>query len=96
MDYFADEDICFTPVLNLEEMIQHPQVRDRNMVIIMEDVQGSGKNMVLTGCAIKLSHTPAVVKPVFPEIGEHTEAILQEIGYSREEIIRWKEEKILA
>ncbi|HOQ09270.1 MAG TPA: CaiB/BaiF CoA-transferase family protein [Syntrophomonadaceae bacterium] len=96
VDYFADEDICFTPVLNLEEMIQHPQVRDRNMVIIMEDVQGSGKNMVLTGCAIKLSHTPAVVKPVFPEIGEHTEAILQEIGYSREEIIRWKEEKILA
>ena len=96
MDYFADDDICFTPVLNLEEMSRHPQVQDRNMVIIMEDVQGSGKNMMLTGCPIKLSHTPAIVKPVFPELGEHTEILLQEIGYSAQEIARWKEQKVLA
>ncbi|HQA07863.1 MAG TPA: CaiB/BaiF CoA-transferase family protein [Syntrophomonadaceae bacterium] len=96
VDYFADDDICFTPVLNLEEMSRHPQVQDRNMVIIMEDVQGSGKNMMLTGCPIKLSHTPAIVKPVFPELGEHTEILLQEIGYSAQEIARWKEQKVLA
>lgn len=95
-EFFADDDICFTPVLNLEEMIQHPQVKDRNMVIEMEDVQGSGKNMRLTGCAIKLSDTPAVVKPVFPELGEHTEALLQELGYSPQEIISLKEQKVLA
>lgn len=96
VEYFADADICFTPVLNLQEMTQHPQVKDRDMIVLMENVQGSGKNMMLTGCPIKLSYTPAVVKTVFPELGEHTDAVLQEIGYSPQEIASLKEQKILA
>lgn len=96
MDFFADDDICFTPVLSLEEMSQHPQVKDREMVIILEDVQDSGKNMALTGCPIKLSNTPAVVRPIFPELGESTDAILKEAGYSFQEIARLKEENIIS
>lgn len=96
VEFFADDDICFTPVLNLEEMSLHPQVKDRNMVIKMEDVEGSGQDLMLTGCAVKLSDTPAVIKPVFPELGEHTEALLQELGYSPQDIIRLKEQKVLA
>ena len=94
-DFFADDDICFTPVLNLQEMAQHPQVKNRNMIIVMEDAQGSGKNMMLTGCPIKLSHTPAEVQVAFPQLGEHTDIILQRIGYSPREITRLKEEKVL-
>lgn len=95
VDYFATDDICFTPVLNLQEMSQHPQVKDRNMVLVMEDVQGSSKNMMLTGCPIKLSHTPAEVQVAFPQLGEHTDILLQEIGYSPREIARLKEQKVL-
>jgi hypothetical protein len=96
VDFFAEDDICFTPVLNLQEMTQHPQVKNREMIIKMENVQGSGKDMMLTGSAVKLSHTPAVIEPVFPEIGEHTDALLQEIGYSSREIANLKEKKVLA
>ena len=62
----------------------------------MENVQGSGKDMMLTGSAVKLSHTPAVIEPVFPEIGEDTDALLQEIGYSSREIAILKDKKVLA
>jgi crotonobetainyl-CoA:carnitine CoA-transferase CaiB-like acyl-CoA transferase len=96
VDFFAEDDICFTPVLNLQEMTQHPQVKNREMIIKMENVQGSGKDMMLTGSAVKLSHTPAVIEPVFPEIGEHTDALLQEIGYSSREIANLKDKKVLA
>lgn len=95
VDYFAEDDICFTPVLDLEEMSRHPQVMDRNMIIILEDVQGSGKNMALTGCPIKLSATPAVIKPVYPELGEHTEAVLREVGYSNQEIIQFQQDQVI-
>ncbi len=96
VDYFAGDDICFTPVLNVEEMSQHPQVQEREMVIMLEDIDGTGKNMAITGCPIKLSHTPAVIQSVFPELGEHTENILEEAGYSSAEIMRLKKDMIIA
>jgi len=96
VDFFAGDDICFTPVLTLEEMIQHPQVKERNMVFKVENVEGSGQDLMLTGCAVKLSHTPAVITPIFPEVGEHTEALLRELGYSAQEIIRLQEQEVVA
>ncbi|NLM88679.1 MAG: CoA transferase [Syntrophomonadaceae bacterium] len=96
VDYFANDDICFTPVLDLQEMTQHPQVKERNMVMVVENIPGSGKDMVVTGCPVKLSNTPAIAKPVFPKLGEHTDAILQEIGYSPQEIADLKKQGILA
>ncbi len=96
VDYFAGDDICFTPVLNLKEMSQHPQVQEREMVIMLEDIDGTSKNMAITGCPIKLSDTPAVIQSVFSELGEHTENILEEAGYSSAEIMRLKKDMIIA
>jgi crotonobetainyl-CoA:carnitine CoA-transferase CaiB-like acyl-CoA transferase len=64
--------------------------------MVVENIPGSGKDMVLTGCPVKLSNTPAIAKPVFPKLGEHTDAILQEIGYSPQEIADLKKQGILA
>ncbi|NLB52477.1 MAG: CoA transferase [Syntrophomonadaceae bacterium] len=96
VEFFAADDICFTPVLTLEEMCEHPQVKERKMVFILEDLAGSGKNMAITGSPIKLSDTPAVIKPVYPELGEHTDDVLSQLGYSLEDITRLKEEKVIA
>lgn len=96
VNFFAADDICFTPVLTLEEMSQHPQVKEREMVIMLDNLAGSGKNMAITGSPIKLSNTPAVIKPVYPVLGQHTDDILSQIGYLKEDITRLKEENIIA
>lgn len=95
-EYFAVDDICFTPVLTLEEMSRHPQIKEREMVLVLENMNGSGKNMAITGCPVKLSDTPAVVKPVYPQLGEHTDAILSQLGYTREELADLKKDGIIA
>lgn len=90
VEFFAQSDICFTPVLTLEEMCNHPQVAARDMIIKLIDLKGSGRDIPLTGVAVKLSGTPGEAKLIFPALGEHTDEVLAQAGYSE------KERKILA
>lgn len=94
-EFFAEDDICFAPVLNLEEMSEHPQVKARDMIINMKNFKNTGKDLMVVGAPIKLSDTPAVVKKEFSEIGQHTEEILQQLGYSQDNIARLREEKVI-
>ncbi len=86
VEFFASCDICFTPVLTLEEMCEHPQVIARDMILKLHNVRGTGRDIPLTGVPIKLSHTPGEAKLTFPGLGEHTAQILKQAGYSDNEI----------
>ena len=86
VEFFSDSDICFTPILTLDEMVKHPQVLARNMVHTLTNFQGSGKDLVCTGVPIKLSETPGEAKMVFARTGENTGEVLAGIGYSDAQI----------
>lgn len=90
IEIFVDTNICFTPVLELDEMCEHPQVLARDMIIKMSDFRDSGKDMILPGLPIKFSDTPGEVKLTFQEAGEHTAEILSAAGYTSEEIHLFK------
>ena len=47
------------------------------------------------GQAIELSRTPWSVRSATPEPGEHTDAVLAELGYRSEEIAALREKKIV-
>lgn len=86
VEFFADSDICFTPVLTLDEMARHPQVLAREMIHTLPDFQRSGKDLVCTGVPIKLSETPGEPKMVFAKTGQHTDEVLTGLGYSTSQI----------
>ena len=94
LEYFNGVDICLTPVLNLEEVINHAQVINREMLIRLSNFQNSGKNMFLAGLPIKFSATPGELKPVFPKLGEHTDEILSGLGYTKQDIAAFKADKV--
>jgi len=75
LDYFADYEICLAPVLTLEEASQHPQVQARHMIFPAPDASHAG-NCMLAGSPIKMSVTPPEIKPVFAQVGEHNQEIL--------------------
>ena len=86
VEFFSDSDLCFTPVLTLDEMVKHPQILARDMVHTLTNFQGSGKDIVCTGVPIKLSETPGEAKMVFARTGENTDEVLADIGYSATQI----------
>jgi alpha-methylacyl-CoA racemase len=82
---FADvHDCCLEPVLEVEEALESELVRAREMVIEFEQ-PGAGTIKGL-GMPVKLSRTPGSVRAGGPALGEHTEAVLRESGFSDAEI----------
>jgi len=43
----------------------------------------------------KLSATPGAIRSPAPKLGEHTEQVLQELGFSSREIEQFKNSKII-
>ena len=95
VDFFAGRDICFTPVLGLDEVSVNEQVLAREMIMKIADFMGSGIDMYITGNPVKLSDTPCEVKPEFSAPGADTESVLSAEGYSREEIERFRRDGVV-
>lgn len=95
VEFFASSDICFTPVLTLEEMCEQPQVVAREMILKLRNVRNSGKDVALTGVPVKLSETPGKAVLTFPKLGEHNEEILAAIGFSAADMERLRRDGVI-
>ena len=80
---FKATDICVGKALALKEVMEDPQVQAREMVLKIDD---HGKPRTLLGIVPKLSATPGDVRTPPATFGEHTEAVLKELGYSSAQI----------
>ena len=71
-------------VKDLAEVFSDPQVLAREMLI---DVPHPGRgNVRMSGFPLKLSATPCRVHRPSPDLGEHTEEVLAEVGYGPERV----------
>jgi crotonobetainyl-CoA:carnitine CoA-transferase CaiB-like acyl-CoA transferase len=74
------EDTCVGPVYDLDEVFSDPQVMEREMLKEMQHpVAGLTKQL---GFPIKFSSTPGQLYAHSPLLGEHTEEIISQLGYS--------------
>jgi crotonobetainyl-CoA:carnitine CoA-transferase CaiB-like acyl-CoA transferase len=84
----AEHDCCLEPVLGLDEALASELVRAREMVVEVPQDGASAPVRVL-GAPVKLGRTPAEPgRAGAPALGEHTEEVLAEAGYSPEEVAR--------
>lgn len=87
---FDGTDACVTPVLTFEEAAHHGHNKERGSFIT------DGEQGVSPRPAPLLSNTPAIPSSKRdPFVGEHTEEILREFGFSQEEINQLKSDKII-
>lgn len=85
--------IPFGFILSVPEVAEHPQIQARNMLVEVED-PGLGR-IRIPGVPIKLHETPGVVERPAPLLGQDTDLILSELGYSSEEIASMREEGVI-
>ena len=90
---FEEAEIPAGPILTLEEVLSHPQVLARDMVV--EVNHPSVGRLKLTGIPVKLSKTPGKIKSPPPLLGEHTEEVLSDLGYSKQEIEELKKDGVV-
>ncbi|PWW20771.1 crotonobetainyl-CoA:carnitine CoA-transferase CaiB-like acyl-CoA transferase [Cytobacillus oceanisediminis] len=81
------------PINTVREMFDDPQIKAREMVVEMD--HPLIKDLKLTGSPIKLSKSPVKMRHHPPLYGEHTEAVLEQIGYQPDEIKKFKQNKII-
>jgi crotonobetainyl-CoA:carnitine CoA-transferase CaiB-like acyl-CoA transferase len=72
------------PINTLEEVLSHPQVAARDMKIEMPHPLAG--TVTLVGSPLKLSESPVSYRLAPPLLGEHTDAILDELGYTAADI----------
>ncbi len=90
---FSEEGITVGPVLDISEIIEHPYVLDRK--ILIEHYNNNYGNILMHQAFPRLSKTPGKVKSSAPSIGENTNDILKEIGLTKSQIDKLRDNKII-
>ncbi|XP_048360122.1 alpha-methylacyl-CoA racemase [Sphaerodactylus townsendi] len=87
---FDNTDACVTPVLSFDDVALHPHNKQRGAFLKNDQEEISPRPSPL------LSRTPATPSSKRdPFIGEHTEEILLDYGFSKEEIAQLKSLKVI-
>lgn len=88
IEIFSQVDACVEPVLTVSEAVNHPQIQARGMVVNVPKPDGSTQPQI--GTPLKFSGAQPAYKHIGAAVGAHTREVLQEAGYSADEINRLK------
>jgi alpha-methylacyl-CoA racemase len=72
-------DICFAPVLRMSEALEHPHNVHRNSFVEVDGIPQPGPAPRFLGTPARVQRPPA-------RVGEHTDAVLRDWGFSSDEI----------
>ncbi|MGO9763028.1 MAG: CaiB/BaiF CoA transferase family protein [Solirubrobacteraceae bacterium] len=84
--FAREHDCCLEPILELDEALSSELVRERGMVVELEQ-PGAERPVRQLGVPVKLTRTPGEhARLPGPALGEHTEEVLLAAGYTQEQL----------
>ena len=82
------------PVMSPQDVLNDPHVAATGMLHRL-DYPGLGKPAPVMGPPVSLSLTPPTIRHRAPTLGEHTDQLLTELGYTPEEIQMLRSERVV-
>lgn len=94
MEHFKKgPELFYGPIMTPSEVISDPQATENEYITnFQHPVYGPIK---IVGFPYRFDKTPASVRLPEPEYGQHTEEILSELGFSKDEIFELKEQQVI-
>ena len=89
---FKGKDVCVGPVLDFDEVVHDPHVQHRGL---FQTIQHSSDKIRQVAFPVQLSETPAGIRELAPQLGEHTEDILKSLGYTSEEVVALRQRGVI-
>ena len=90
---FSKEGITVGPVLDISEIIEHPYINDRK--VLVDHYNKEYGNILMHQAFPRLSKTPGKVRHSAPLLGGDTDNVLKEIGISVKQIQMLRKNKII-
>jgi crotonobetainyl-CoA:carnitine CoA-transferase CaiB-like acyl-CoA transferase len=87
-------DVLTAPIKSIPEVVGDEQILHNEMIV--ETPHPTEGPIRVTGVPVKLRGTPGAVRRAPPLLGENTQELLEELGYTKDEIDALRREKLVA
>ncbi|HUI26173.1 MAG TPA: CaiB/BaiF CoA-transferase family protein [Candidatus Kryptonia bacterium] len=88
LDFLEPIDICFGPVSDIAEVFEDRQVQHRGLLPVIDGQRALGS-------PLKFSDTPPRQPSLPPDFGQHTAAVLKDLGFAAADIDRLKAARVI-
>ncbi|MBX3276559.1 MAG: CoA transferase [Acidobacteria bacterium] len=90
----GDARLAGAPVYNLDEVLDDPQVKARELLKLI-DYPGMENSAPIPNPAVRLSDANIEIRRRAPMLGEHTDEILRELGFSDDEMDSFRATRVI-
>jgi len=90
---FSKNGVTIGPVLDISELIDHPYIKDREILVNLKTK--SDGEIPMHEVFPRLSESKGTIRSEAPNLGQHTIKILKEIGYNKIQIQKFFKNKIV-
>jgi crotonobetainyl-CoA:carnitine CoA-transferase CaiB-like acyl-CoA transferase len=91
--WFREKNIIYGRVQTPTEVTMDPQALANDFFTELD--YGNGAKMKLVNTPVNFHQNPALIKGPAPELGQHTEELLLELGYDWDDISKLKEDRVI-
>lgn len=93
LDFFDKAGITVGPICDIADLIDHPYVKDREIIVEVPDEELG--TLPMHNITARLSGTPGEFFRPAPKLGEHNTEILGELGVSADEVKALKDKGVI-